>query len=107
MMQAAFRAIFRTVTGRQLALVAAGSTVAILDATKDAGAPLLQLDAAGIDELIALLMRAAERIDGMTRTVNACCGNVGTRGEGGREYCASCGQENPQPRRPDIRAPAL
>jgi NTP pyrophosphatase (non-canonical NTP hydrolase) len=24
---------------------------------------------------------------------NACCGNVGTHGEGGREYCSTCGQE--------------
>jgi hypothetical protein len=24
---------------------------------------------------------------------NPCCGNVGTRGEGEREYCSTCGQE--------------
>lgn len=24
---------------------------------------------------------------------NPCCGNVGTHGEGGREYCSTCGQE--------------
>ena len=26
---------------------------------------------------------------------NPCCGNVGTHGEGGREFCATCGQELP------------
>jgi hypothetical protein len=26
---------------------------------------------------------------------NPCCGNTGTHGEGGREYCSSCGQEVP------------
>lgn len=24
---------------------------------------------------------------------NSCCGNTGTHGEGGREYCSTCGQE--------------
>lgn len=26
---------------------------------------------------------------------NPCCGNSGTHGEGGREYCSTCGQEVP------------
>jgi hypothetical protein len=27
------------------------------------------------------------------RPRNSCCGNTGTHGEGGREYCSTCGQE--------------
>lgn len=29
------------------------------------------------------------------RHANHCCGNVGTHGESGREYCSTCGQEQP------------
>jgi hypothetical protein len=38
-----------------------------------------------------------ERCDKRTavRHGNSCCGNVGTHGEGGREYCSTCGQEQP------------
>jgi NTP pyrophosphatase (non-canonical NTP hydrolase) len=31
--------------------------------------------------------------DGTKHRRNTCCGNVGTHGEGGREYCSTCGQE--------------
>lgn len=36
---------------------------------------------------------AAKNAAGFKLVGNPCCGNVGTVGEGGREYCATCGQE--------------
>ena len=32
-------------------------------------------------------------VPGKTLPPNPCCGNSGTHGEGGREYCSTCGQE--------------
>src|SRR5215471_6065006 len=32
-------------------------------------------------------------VPGKTLPANPCCGNVGTHGEGRREYCATCGAE--------------
>jgi hypothetical protein len=54
------------------------------------------------DPLIVEVPTVLMRIEGQLRIQssepprkNPCCGNVGTHGEGGREYCSTCGQEIP------------
>ena len=34
-----------------------------------------------------------DQIRGYAPAKNPCCGNIGTHGEGGREFCSTCGQE--------------
>lgn len=38
-------------------------------------------------------LEAMQRHLDRVRHANPCCGNVGTHGEGGREFCSTCGQE--------------